>query len=90
MCPDLTPRLRRVVFRHPVASASIIPIRLHAGVWTHFPATFPREKVHALYGDKATFLAKFEAAAKQSVAAGVLLPRDVPLLLAEAAATYPN
>ena len=75
----------------PLAQNSAIPLKddiyAYLGGSSH---PFPREKVHAHYGDKATFLAKFEAAAKQSVAAGVLLPRDVPLLLAEAAATYPN
>ena len=36
----------------------------------------------------AKFLAKFEAAAKQAEAAGVLLPRDVQALVDEAAASW--
>ena len=50
---------------------------------------FSAEKRRALYGDKDAFLARFGAAAERAVAAGVLMPRDVVLLLAEADATWP-
>ena len=45
---------------------------------------FTAEKLRALYGEKAAFLARFEAAAQRAVVAGVLLPRDVAPLVAEA------
>jgi hypothetical protein len=51
---------------------------------------FTKEKVHALYGSKEDFLAKFEAAAQRAVEAGVLMPRDVPGLVAEAAGDWPE
>lgn len=75
----------------PLAQNSAIPLKddvfAYLGGSSH---PFPREKVHALYGDKASFLAKFEAAAQRSVAAGVLLPRDLPGLLAEAEQSWPH
>jgi hypothetical protein len=49
---------------------------------------FPAAKVRALYGDAATFVARFEDAARAAEKAGVLLPRDVPVLVEEAAATF--
>ncbi|MEO8538111.1 MAG: alpha/beta hydrolase domain-containing protein [bacterium] len=51
---------------------------------------FTRENIHGLYGSKAAFLAKFGAAANRAVSAGVLLPRDLPGLVAEADATWPD
>ena len=51
---------------------------------------FSRDKIHALYGSKANFLARFEAAATRAVEAGVLMPRDVPGLIAEASADWPD
>jgi hypothetical protein len=51
---------------------------------------FPREKVHALYGDRAAFLSRFREAAARAVAAGVLLPRDVAGLVAEAEESWPE
>lgn len=75
----------------PLAQNSAIPLTddifAYLGGSSH---AFAREKVHALYGDKATFLAKFAAAAERSVGAGVLLRRDVPALVAEAAETWPE
>jgi hypothetical protein len=53
-------------------------------------APFPVSKLRALYGDQATYLARFEAAAQRAVAAGVLRPRDVPLLVAEARGLWPG
>lgn len=74
----------------PLAKNSAIPLTddifAYLGGSSH---AFSREKIHALYGDKASFLAKFEAAAERAVAAGALLPRDVAPLLAEAAETWP-
>ncbi len=49
---------------------------------------FTADKLRTLYGDKASFLAKFEAAAQRALAAGVLLPRDVAGLVAEAGAGW--
>jgi hypothetical protein len=75
----------------PLAQNSAIP--LTPDIWAFLGGSshpFSREKIHALYGDKASFLAQFEAAAQRSVAAGVLLPRDVPGLIAEAAETWPD
>lgn len=51
---------------------------------------FPREKVHALYSCKANFLAEFEAAAQRAVDSGVLLPREVAVLVSEADAAWPE
>jgi hypothetical protein len=51
---------------------------------------FPLSKLRALYGDQATYLARFEAAAQRAVAAEVLRPRDVPLLVAEARGLWPG
>jgi hypothetical protein len=51
---------------------------------------FSRDKIHALYGSKANFLARFEAAATRAVEAGVLMPRDVPGLIAEASGDWPD
>jgi hypothetical protein len=50
---------------------------------------FPVEKVQALYGDRATYLARFEEAARAAEKAGVLLPRDVDALVDEARSAYP-
>jgi len=49
---------------------------------------FPADKQRALYGSKAAFLAKFEAAAQRAVSAGILRPRDAVGLLAEAEQTW--
>jgi len=51
---------------------------------------FSAEKARALYGDEATFLARFEAAAQRAVDAQVLRPRDVPKVMAEARASWPR
>jgi hypothetical protein len=49
---------------------------------------FPPEKVRALYGDVDTFVARFEEAARAAEKAGVLLPRDVEPLVAEARQSF--
>ncbi len=51
---------------------------------------FPAAKVKALYGDRATFLDRFETAARQAVQAQVLMPRDVPVLMEEARGLWPD
>jgi len=74
----------------PIAVNSSIPAgdnifaRLN-GSWE----PFPDDKVRALYGDRATYLARFEEAARAAEKAGVLLARDVDALLAEAADAWP-
>jgi hypothetical protein len=49
---------------------------------------FPPDQVRALYGDAATFVARFEEAARSAEKAGVLLPRDVQPLVEEARAAF--
>jgi hypothetical protein len=73
----------------PIAQNSAIPVAadifsLLYGSSVPFPAAELRE----LYGDVATFVARFEDAARSAVAAGVLLPRDVPTLVDEARASF--
>ncbi len=51
---------------------------------------FPAAELDELYGDAATFLSRFEEAARGAEKAGVLLPRDVPALVDEARASYPS
>ncbi|MEO6397016.1 MAG: alpha/beta hydrolase domain-containing protein [Tepidiformaceae bacterium] len=69
----------------PLAQNSAIPLTedifAYLGGSSH---AFSAEKMRSLYGDRETFLAKFETAARRAVAAGVLLPRDVAGLVAEA------
>jgi len=50
---------------------------------------FPPEKVRALYGDRATYLARFEEATRAAEKAAVIRERDVEPLLAEASANVP-
>lgn len=50
---------------------------------------FTPEQVQSLYGDKATYLARFEAATRAAEAQGVLLHRDAEALIEEARAAYP-
>jgi Alpha/beta hydrolase domain len=69
----------------PLAQNSAIP--LADDVFAYLRGSchpFDADKLRALYGDKASFLVKFKAAAQRAVAAGVLLPRDVAPLVAEA------
>jgi hypothetical protein len=74
----------------PLAVNSAIPLSddifAYLGGSSH---PFPAEKVRALYGNREAFLANFAAAAERAVAAGVLLPRDLPGLLAEAGESWP-
>src|SRR5262245_16413521 len=50
---------------------------------------FSEEKLRALYGDEATYLARFEDATRAAEKAGVVLPRDVEPLIEEARAQWP-
>jgi hypothetical protein len=73
----------------PLAQNSAIP--LADDVFAYLRGSshpFSPQKIRALYGDKNSFLAKFEAAAQRAATAGVLLPRDVSKLLAEADETW--
>ena len=49
---------------------------------------FDAATLDALYGDEATYLARFRTAAESAVKAGVLRPREVELQTAEAASEY--
>jgi hypothetical protein len=50
---------------------------------------FSDEKVRALYGSREAYLARYDDATRAAAAAGVILPRDIGPLLAEAAAACP-
>ena len=70
----------------PLAQNSAIPLTDDiAGALGGSSRPFSRRKNLDLYQDKAAFLDRFEAAARRSVAQGVLLPRDAEHLIAEAA-----
>src|ERR1700678_4448108 len=73
----------------PVAANSAIPL---AGDLAHLlrgsSRPFDAETLDALYGDEATYLARFQEAAHGAVSAGVLLPRDVEPAIEEAAREY--
>jgi len=69
----------------PLAQNSAIPLAEDIFAYLRGSSRpFPAEKLRALYGSKLAFLTKFETAAQRAVAAGVLRPRDVAALLAEA------
>ena len=73
----------------PVAQNSAIPLGqdIYSMLWgSSHP--FDRAKLEALYGDEETYVARFREAAERSVAAGVLLPRDVTPLVEEARSEY--
>jgi hypothetical protein len=73
----------------PLAQNSAIP--LADDVFSYLRGSchpFPAEKLRALYKNKSGFLEKFEAAARRAVAAGVLSPRDVAGLVAEAGGSW--
>jgi hypothetical protein len=50
---------------------------------------FPADEVRRRYGSRQAYLARYEEATQAAVAAGVVLPRDVEPMLAEAAAAFP-
>jgi hypothetical protein len=49
---------------------------------------FEESKLEALYGDEATYLVRFEEAARRAEKSGVLLPRDIAPAIEEAAQEY--
>jgi hypothetical protein len=50
---------------------------------------FSDETVRTLYGSRQEYLARYDEATRAAQAAGVILPRDVDPLLAEAAEAFP-
>jgi hypothetical protein len=73
----------------PLAGHSAIPLRndiLHILRGSSLP--FAAATVDRLYAGEADYLAKFEAAARRSVEAGVMLPRDVFPAIEEASLEY--
>jgi hypothetical protein len=73
----------------PVATNSSIPVTNDfAGQLRGSNKPFGAVKLDALYGDEATYLARFKAAAEAAVKAGVLLARDVAPAVEEARSEY--
>jgi hypothetical protein len=69
----------------PLAQNSAIPLAEDVFAYLRGSSRpFDASALRAMYRDKPSFLAKFEAAAQRAVAAGVLRPRDVAGLVAEA------
>ena len=75
----------------PLAQNSAIPLSndifAYLGGSSH---PFTADKVQARYGDRTSFLQRFEVAAGAAVDAGVLRRREVERLLAEAAVLWPE
>ena len=75
----------------PIAQNSAIPVADDIfSVLYGSSVPFPAAKLRALYGDAATFVARFEEAAHAAEKVGVLLPRDVGALTDEAQASFPD
>jgi hypothetical protein len=73
----------------PVAQNSAIPVRadIFSLLWgSSHP--FDAATLDALYGDEASYVAQFEAAARRAEQAGVLLSRDIAPLVEEARREY--
>ena len=69
----------------PVATNSATPLTPDiSGFLAGSSQPFKREKLDSLYGEKANFIAQFTDAANDAVSRGVLMPREVPWLVAEA------
>ena len=69
----------------PLAQNSAIPLAEDVFAFLRGSCRpFDAQKLRRLYGDKSAFLARFRAAAERAVAAGVMRPRDVASLVAEA------
>jgi hypothetical protein len=74
----------------PIAQNSAIPVAEDIfSILYGSSVPFPVTKVRELYGDVATFVGRFEEAARAAEKAGVLLPRDVLALTDEARASFP-
>ena len=75
----------------PLAQNSAVPlsndIYAYLGGSSH---PFEAEKVVERYGDRASYLARFETAAQAAVEAGVIRPREVARLLEEASSSWPE
>ena len=75
----------------PVAQNSAIPLSndifAYLGGSSH---PFAADEVRARYGDRTSFLHRFELAATAAVDAGVLRPREVRRLRSEAAVLWPE
>jgi len=50
---------------------------------------FPPQKVRELYGSRAEYVARYEAAAGAAAAASVILPRDVAAVVREGTTSVP-
>ncbi|MET0578021.1 MAG: alpha/beta hydrolase domain-containing protein [Ilumatobacteraceae bacterium] len=75
----------------PIAQNSAIPVADDIfSVLYGSSVPFPAAQIRAMYGDAATYLARFEVAARAAEEAGLLLPRDVPALVDEARASFPE
>jgi hypothetical protein len=75
----------------PIATNSAVPLANDIfSILYGSCVPFPVEKVRALYGDRATYLARFEESARAAEKAGVLLPRDVDAAVQEASQAYPD
>ena len=73
----------------PIATNSAIPrVADIFGMLGGSSEPFSPDALITRYGDRDTYLAKFEAAARAAGAAGVLLPRDVTALVAAAAESW--
>ena len=73
----------------PVAQNSSIPLGTDIySVLYGSSLPFDAAKLDALYGDEATYLARFEEAARRAEKAGVLLSRDIARAVEEAAREY--
>jgi hypothetical protein len=74
----------------PVARNSAIPLANDIfGVLYGSSVPFPVAELDRLYGDAATYLGRFEEAARAAEKAGVLLARDADALVGEARQSYP-
>ncbi|AHH19829.1 hypothetical protein NONO_c50450 [Nocardia nova SH22a] len=75
--------------RVPLARHDAVPLGADLVTWLCGSSTpFTPLAISLMYGDEQAYLARFEEAARDACAAGVLLERDVPALVAEARDDY--
>ncbi|MGY0499344.1 alpha/beta hydrolase domain-containing protein [Nocardia sp. FBN12] len=73
----------------PLARHDAVPLGADLLSWLIGSSTpFTPAAITLMYGDEAAYLARFEVAARDACATGVLLERDVPALVAEARSDY--
>ncbi len=73
----------------PVAMNGAIPLEPTRGMLLRGSSrTFAPAELTALYGNEAAYLKRFGQAAERAVQAGVILARDAPPLLEEAAGEF--